>query len=151
MDAVTYPDANVQAMLQAHFVPVKLQTKENAEQVRQFTLLWTPSLIVQDGRGREVQREVGFLPPEDFLPALALGYAKAMFATARASEALRALDGAIERHQHGEYTPQLYYWRATLGYQANHDRAELNTWWGRLQREYPDSTWSTRCSFFTPS
>lgn len=151
MDAVTYPDAAVQAMLQAHFIPVKLQRQKDGEQIRQFTLLWTPTLLVQDGRGREVHREIGFLPPADFLPMLAIGYAKGMFATAQGEEAVRALDDAIARHGTGEFAPQLLYWRATLGYQTTHERGELAIWWGKLQREFPDSTWSVRCSFFTPS
>jgi hypothetical protein len=151
MDAVTYPSPDVQAMLEEHFVPVRLERTEQAEQVHPFTLLWTPTFAVQDARGREFQREIGFLPPEDFLPALALAYAKGMFATGRAQEGLRTLERAIGRHDEGEFAPQLLYWRATLGYQIAHDRSELNTWWGRLQREYPRSTWSVRCSFFTPS
>ena len=151
MDAVTYPDAAVQEMLQAHFVPIKLQMQQHGDHIRQFTPLWTPTLIVQDGRGREMHRETGFLPPEDFLPMLALGYAKGMFATGHGQEGLRALDAAINRHGDGEFTPQLLYWRACLGYQTNHDRGELNTWWGRLHRQFPDSTWTVRCSFFTPS
>jgi hypothetical protein len=151
MDTVTYPSPEVQAMLQAHFVPVKLERGEDAEQIRPFTLLWTPSFLVQDGRGREFHREVGFLPPQDFLPRLALGYAKGMFATGRGPEAVRTLEGALDRHSTGESAPELLYWRAALGYQVAHDRGELHRWWGRLQREYPQSTWSVRCSFFTPS
>jgi hypothetical protein len=152
MDTVTYPDAAVAEYIQAHFVPVKLSLADDAEaaQARQLVPIWTPTVIVADGRGREVERETGFLPPRDFLAALALGRAKGLFKTARGEEGLKALDVALERHVQSALLPELLYWRGALGYNVRHDRAEFQQHWGRLQREFPDSTWSTRCSHFTP-
>ncbi len=150
MDAVTYPDAAVSAFIDAHFVPVKLNLSDDAEaaQARELVPLWTPTFIISDGRGREVHREIGFLPPNDFLPMLALARAKGLLATGRGQEAIQALDDALARFAQGEYTPQLLYWRGVVGYSVTHDRSHLAEYWGRLQREYPQSTWSVRCSFF---
>src|SRR5579884_576299 len=153
MDTVTYPQPAVAEFIGAHFVPVKLNLSDDAEaaQARELVPLWTPTFIITDGRGREVHREIGYLPPQDFLPMLRLAHAKALLATAQAAEAIRVLDAALEQHTQSEYVPQLLYWRGIVGYQAQHDRAQLAEYWGRLQREFPQSTWATRCSFFKPS
>ena len=152
MDAVTYPDGDVAAFIGAHFVPVKLDLADTAQatQARELVPLWTPTIAVDDGRGRGVHREVGYLPPWDFLPMLGLARAKGLFASARGDEAVQVLDEAIGRDPRSDFMPQLLYWRGALGYSASHDRSHLAEYWGRLQREFPDSTWSTRCSFFQP-
>jgi TolA-binding protein len=152
MDAVTYPHPEVADLLGEQYVPVKLDITNDAEaaQARELVPLWTPTVIIADGRGREVHREVGYLPPEDFLPALALGRAKGLFATARGDEAVRVLDEAIARYPQGEFAPQLLYWRGALGYSVSHDRSHLAEYFARVQREFPQSTWATRCSFFKP-
>ncbi len=147
---MTYPDADVAGFISAHFVPVKLDLAdaEQAARARELVPLWTPTIVIADARGREVHREVGYLPPWDFLPMLALGRAKGLFATAHGDEALQTLDAVIGRDPRSEFMPQLLYWRGALGYSVGHDRSHLAEYWGRLQREFPDSTWSTRCSFF---
>ncbi len=152
MDTVTYPDADVRDFIHTHFVPLKLDLSnaEQAAKARELVPLWTPTFIVTDGRGREVHREVGYLPPWDFLPMLGLARAKGLFATARGAEAVQTLDEAIGRDPRGEFTPQLLYWRGAIGYSVSHDRSDLAEYWGRLQREFPDTTWSTRTSFFEP-
>jgi hypothetical protein len=149
MDTVTYPDAAVAEYVDAHFVGVKLNLAEQAEaaQARELVPLWTPTLIVADGRGREVHREIGWLPPQDLLPALKIARAKGLFATGRGEEAVAELDAAVAQHSEGEYAPQLLYWRGALGYSATHDREHMVEYWGRLRERFPESTWTTRCSF----
>jgi hypothetical protein len=149
MDTVTYPDAAVAEYVDAHFVPVKLNLAEQAEaaQARELVPLWTPTLIVADGRGREVHREIGWLPPQDFVPALKVARAKGLVATGRGEEAVAELDAAVAQHTEGEYAPQLLYWRGALGYSVTHDRQHMVEYWGRLRERFPQSRWTTRCSF----
>jgi hypothetical protein len=153
MDAVTYPDIDVRDLIRTRFVPLKLDLSnpEQAVKARALVPLWTPTIVVTDGRGREVHREVGYLPPWDFLPMLGLARAKGLFATARGVEAVQTLDEAIGRDPRGDLMPQLLYWRGAIGYSVSHDHSDLAEHWGRLQREFPDTTWSTRTSFFEPA
>src|ERR1051325_8244344 len=103
MDAVVYPQPAVSEFVDAHFIPVKLNLAETAEaaQARELVPLWTPTFALAHGRAREVPREIGYLPAEDFLPMLTLAYAKGLFATARGEEAVKVLDEAVERYKIG--------------------------------------------------
>ena len=153
LDTVTYRDPAVASYVGAHFLPVKLSLSDPADaaQARALVPLWTPTVVIGDGRGREVHREVGYLPPADFAPMLAVGLAKGLLATARGDEALRVLDEAVARYPSGEYAPQLLYWRGAIGDLVRGDPTQLETYWGRLQREFPDSTWRTRRGPFEPN
>ncbi len=149
MDTVVYPQPAVSEYVERHFVPIKLNLSDDAEaaQARELVPLWTPTFIIGDGRGREVHREIGYLPAEDFLPMLTLARAKGLFATARGDEAVQVLDEAIERYQQGGFAAELLYWRALVGYSVTHEREQLQHYWGRLRQAFPDSTWTVRCSF----
>lgn len=149
MDTVVYPQPAVSAFVDAHFAPVKLNLGEAAEaaQARELVPLWTPTFVITDGRGREVHREIGYLPADDFLPMLTLAYAKGLFATARGDEAVRVLDEAVERYREGHFAPEILYWRALVGYNVTHDREQLHGYWGRLREQFPGSTWAVRSDF----
>jgi hypothetical protein len=149
MDTVTYPEAAVAAYVDAHFVPVKLDLADTAEaaQARELVPLWSPTIIVSDGRGREAHREIGWLPPADFLPMLVVGRAKGLLTTARGDEAIAVLDAAIERYTEGEFGAQLLYWRGAIGYSVTHDREHMTAYWGPLRERFPTSTWAIRSSF----
>ncbi|HLH24089.1 MAG TPA: hypothetical protein VK066_16330 [Chloroflexota bacterium] len=149
MDTVVYPQPSISQFVDTHFIPVKLNLAETAEaaQARELVPLWTPTFVISDGRGREVHREVGYLPAEDFLPMLTLAYAKGLFATARGEEAMEVLGGAVERYTVGTFAPEIVYWRALVGYNVTHDREQLQHYWGLLRQAFPDSTWAVRSSF----
>ncbi len=149
MDTVTYPEPAVAQYVEQHFVPVKLNLADEAHaaQARQLVPLWTPTLVMTDGRGREVHREIGWLPPDDFLPMLKLAHAKGLAATARGDEALAVAASAVEQHPRGVFAPELMYWRALLAYRVSRDHHDLDRYWDELRRAFPASTWATRASF----
>jgi|SRR3954447_3710032 len=149
MDTVVYPQPAVSQFLDAHFVAVKLNLDERAEaaQARELVPLWTPTFAIGDGRGREVHREIGYLPADDFLPMLTLAHAKGLFATARGEEAVQVLGEAVERYTSGHFAPEILYWRALIGFNLTHDHEQLTHYWGLLRQAFPDSTWTVRASF----
>ena len=66
MGAVTYPDERVAKFISLNFVPVQVQTTNQA-MMQRFSVSWTPTLLVLDGDGREHYRAVGFFSPEDLV------------------------------------------------------------------------------------
>ena len=149
MDTVVYPQPAVSKYVDSHFVPVKLNLaeREDAAQARELVPLWTPTFAIADGRAREVHREIGYLPADDFLPMLTLARAKGLFATGQGDEAVRVLGEAVERYTSGYFAPEILYWRALVGYNVTHDREQLHHYWGLLREAFPDSTWTVRASF----
>jgi hypothetical protein len=146
LDAVVYPDPAVIAAVATSFVPLRLDFRD--PHVRELNIVWLPTVLVLDHRGKEHARHVNAAPPADFLDFLALGEAHARLkdgrlgAHARAEEVLAA---ALARRADGPLHPELLYWHAIAGYfSGGHDGEFRDRVWGDLRRRYPDSVWARR-------
>jgi thioredoxin-related protein len=95
MKAVTYSNPLtvrfVDRMLIAHRIEVNAPGPKPAE----FRIQYTPTIVIVDGRGKEHHRSVGFLPPEEFIPSLMLGVAKAHAYQGRSQIARGMLDALL--------------------------------------------------------
>lgn len=143
---MVYPDRAVIDAVSASFVPLRLDFRDG--HVRGLNIVWLPTVVILDHRGREHARHVNAAPPEDFLDVLALGEAHARLkdgrpgAHARAEETLAA---ALARREDGPLHPELLYWHAIAGYfNRGHDGDFRDRVWGELQRRFPDSAWARR-------
>ena len=147
---MTYPDPAVVAAVSEAFVPVRLDFQDR--QVRALNIVWLPTVIIRDHRGREHYRNVNAAPPADFLDVLALGEAHARLKDGRPGahdRARQVLEDALARRDHGPLHAELLYWQAIAGYFAgNHDGEFRDRVWGDLLRRYPDSIWAHRVPEF---
>ena len=75
MGAVTYPNDKVVKFVDYNFVPVQIEVS-NTALMGQFKVNWTPTIIVLDAEGNEINRVVGFLPPEEFIPSFMVAKGK---------------------------------------------------------------------------
>jgi hypothetical protein len=141
---VTYPDPAVAAAVAEAFVPLRLDFRD--PHFRELNVVWLPTVIIRDHRGREHYRNVNALPPADFLDVLALGEAHARLKEGGgAPRAERVLAAALDRRDDGPLHPELLYWHAIAGYfLGNHDDLFRDRVWGELLRRYPDSIWAHR-------
>jgi MoxR-like ATPase len=143
---VTYPDPAVIRAITAAFVPLRLQLGDR--HVRDLNIVWLPTVVILDHRGREHYRNVNAAPPEDFLDVLALSEAHARLKDARTESHTRAeavLETALSRRPDGPLHPELVYWLAIAGYFRGHHDGEIrDRVWGELRRRYPDSAWAHR-------
>src|ERR1700745_3958226 len=100
MGTVTYPDAQVAEFLSERFVALKFNIKERhpdfKDALGRGKWLWAPLLVFLDGRGTELRRYVGFLPPDEFLAELRLVLGLSEMTHANFEGALGWLDGAAE-------------------------------------------------------
>jgi len=76
MDAVTYPQDQIVAFIHDYFVPVRIHTDAHPELCAKYHVAWTPTFLVLDPDGTEHYRDIGYLPPADFVAhlTLALGH-----------------------------------------------------------------------------
>lgn len=143
---MVYPDRAVTAAIDAAFVPLRLDYRD--PNVRDLNVVWLPTVVILDHRGREHGRHVNASPPEDFLDFLALGEAHARLKEGRAASrarALEALSEALARREDGPYHPELLYWHAIAGYsRGGHDGDFRDRVWSQLRERYPDSLWAHR-------
>lgn len=143
MDAVTYPDEKVIDFIQNALIPLRISF--NAQPLAsQFDLKWTPTLIVLDSQGKEHQRTVGFLSPEEFIPSLLLGIAKSHFDQERFGEALSTLEKIVSDFPKSGSAPEAIYLRGVCGYKNTHNPNPLKEAYEYLQAHYPSSEWTKR-------
>ena len=114
MGAVTYPDPNVEAFIREHFIPVQFNVVEQPQVMELFNTPWTPTLIVQDAKGKEHRRSQGYLDPQRFLAEMSLAWLKDAIdrqdyaaAQQRAPAVIECTKGDPERE------PEALYWAST--------------------------------------
>jgi hypothetical protein len=107
---ITYPEPMVGSTIEAHFVPVQVNTQDGsaAEVVARFRQVWTPDLRVLDADGFEYHRWNGYLPPTEFTARLLVARAEALLRRHQEAEATEAYEGCsagfppVESHRgHG--------------------------------------------------
>ena len=147
MGTVTYPNAQVAEFVSERFVAIKFNVKEPhpdfKEALGRGKVLWAPLLVFLDGRGSELRRYVGFLPPDEFLAELRLVLGLSEMTHANFEEALRWLDGAAELFPASSAAPEALFWAAAAGYRLK-GLAEVVRRWDDLRARYPESTWARR-------
>jgi tetratricopeptide (TPR) repeat protein len=143
MDAVTYPNENVIEFIQRNMIPLRVAF-DAQPLATDFNLKWTPTLIALDADGKEHQRTVGFLPPEELIPSLLLGIAKSYFDRERFSEALSTLDKLIKDYPNSDSVPEALYLQGVSKYKSTHNPKPLKEAYEQLQAKYPSSEWTKR-------
>jgi hypothetical protein len=143
MDAVTYPDTKVSKFVTDAMIPLRVPADSEAL-ATDFTLRWTPVLIILDTDGKEHSRTVGFLAPEEFIPTILLGMAKTYFDLRQFDASIKNLEVIIDEYPQSFAAPEAIFYRAVCGYKTVHDVSGLKKAYERLTREYPLSEWTKR-------
>jgi hypothetical protein len=151
MDAVTYPDDAVVTAIGQGFAPFKINLMERHPDFKEACaggrVMWGPTLIVADARGREVRRWVGWLPPQSFVAELEFCRAMAQYNNGKFAEALAGFDVIVERDTETEIHAEALYWRGIAGFMAgSQDWTALRRSWTRLAEDYPNNRFGTHAS-----
>ena len=148
MGTVTYPNPDVERVINAHFVPTRFNVKEDPGVMDRWNASWTPTLIVEDPDGKEHRRVQGFLDPRRFVAEMSLAWLKDAIdrrdwkeAVRRARQALEATRGDPSRE------PEALYWAAVAQYKSSTDASGLKQGWNRLIDSFPESEWAKRAEF----
>lgn len=143
MDAVTYPDSGVISFINKNFIPLRIQN--DAEPfATDFGVKWTPTLVTLDFDGREHQRTVGFLAPEDLISSLLLGSAKVYYDSDKLGEALEKLGKLVSDYSRSDDAPEAIFLRGVSGFKSSHDPKKLKAAYEKLRADYPGSAWTKR-------
>lgn len=144
MDTGTYPDARVADAVTQHFVPVRVNARENRELVGRFGARWTPTLLVLDPDERVHRRWEGYLPPADFLVELRLARAHAALDQGRYEDAAREFAALVREAPDHPEAPEAQYWLGVAEYRRTGDAERLRAAWNELAAKYPQSLWTRR-------
>ncbi len=106
MDAVTYPSPLTIEFVDRNLIAHRVAINSPGSKPVEFGIQYTPTVVIVDGRGKEHHRNVGFVPPEEFVPFLMLGVAKADFFHKRFDRAVAMLDKLIGRYPRSRSTQE---------------------------------------------
>lgn len=151
MDAVTYPDTNVQQYLADHFACLKINLFDKHPDFKtaigNTKVMWSPAMIFTDGKNRELRRYTGWMPAASFLAQLRLS--RAMHEMNRVQfDAARTLLGEIlDEFGSTEVVPEALYYHGITGFLAGgKDMAALRESWERLAKDHAGTPFATYAS-----
>ena len=141
-----YPDPEVSEFISSNFIPVRFDVRKDPQPMERFGANWTPTILILDSDGVERHRIEGFLPKDDFLAQLKLGFAHAAFVGKRFDEAERRFREIVERHPNSDSAPEAQYWAGVSKYKGTGNGAALGETATAFQQRYQDSTWAKKAS-----
>jgi TolA-binding protein len=146
---VTYSEPTVADTIKTHFVPVQINTQEQAARsmIECFHQVWTPDLRILSTQGMELYHWMGYLPPFEFLPQLLVAQGYACLALEDPTGAAEVYRQVLERFPTSAVAPEAQYFLAVSLYKHSHKASDLLDNWQRLQTQYPDSPWRLKQSF----
>jgi len=130
---------------------VKAHIKEHPAWFHRFDAVWTPTVLLLDGDGKERTRIEGYLPKDDFVAALESGLGRIAFVQKKYTDAERWYDGVLSRFRHSHSAPGALYWRAVSHYKATNDHTVLGKVAEELRTAYPSSVWASKAIPWLPS
>lgn len=146
LDDEVYAEKDVVRFVTECFIPIKIDIKKQPESFAQFSVDWTPTIIIPDQSGRERHRLVGFLPTEDFLAQLQLGIAKVAFGTKKYDEARKGFAAVGRLYPETSAAPEAIYWAGVSGFRDTGKNAALAQCAAELKGKYPESDWAKKSS-----
>lgn len=144
MGTVTYPDATVSEMVNAHFVPVQLDLPNEPKLADQFQVVWTPNINIVDARQRVTFHIEGWLSPAEFAAMLYLGLGHHALKRKKFENAIKHFQTVYDRYPQSEFSPEALHYLAVGKYLVSHDADQLIQGWEDLKKHYPSSAWAMR-------
>jgi hypothetical protein len=142
MGAVTHPDLKVVEFVNETLIPIQLGA--DSDTAEDFTVRWTPTLVILDTNGKEHSRTVGYIAPEELIPTILLGIAKMHFDLREFDPAMQCLEKIINAFPWSFAAPEAVYYHGVCGYRTTHEAGPLKMAYERIAKEYPHSEWVKR-------
>jgi TolA-binding protein len=116
--------------------------------MERFGVNWTPTVLIVDAEGKEAHRIEGFLPADDFLGQLQLGYAHALFNQKKYSEAEQQFRDVVEKLPGTDAAAEAMYWAGVSRYKATNDPGALKATAQAFKDRYKESAWAKKASIW---
>jgi len=138
----------VTSFIAEHFEPVRLHVKKHPEAMGRFGANWTPTVLIVDAEGKEHHRIEGFLPVDDFLAQLKLGYAQHAFKTGDFASAEKRFREVLDEFPKSDVAAEALYWAGVSKYKGTGDAGALKETATAFQSRYKESAWAKKSSIW---
>lgn len=143
---ITFNDKDVLELIDNEFVPVSFVVTEAQDVTARYKVEWTPTFIIADAFGNELERWVGYLPPEDFISQVHLSEGLAAFHRNNFPQAEHAFEWIIDNNPDSEIAPKARYYMGVTLYKETGDPAHLTRTWEAMSKRYPGHFWTKKAS-----
>jgi len=148
LDAVTFPDRAVENFIIDKMIALRAPASSKTL-AADFRVLWTPTLIVLDYYGKEHQRTLGFLPPDEMVATLLLGIGKVGLGNDQFNEAVLQFNTLLNGYPNASCAPEAVYLRGVARFKSSHSPGTLKECYQQLLQGYPESDWTKRAEPFS--
>jgi tetratricopeptide (TPR) repeat protein len=151
MNAGPYSDEKFQKYIVEEFIPLKSQCfwDKRTELMKQFDIVWTPTLLIHDSDGKEHYRLVGYVPTDDLIAHLKFAKGKLFLNRHRYAEAIAQFKDVIEQYPNAGVTPEAIFLLGVAEYFKTHDAKALRKVYDTLISKYPQSEWARRAKSYS--
>jgi len=144
----TLKDEKVVEIIDREAVALKFDVNEHKEMVKEHHIDLTPTFILMDESGRELERWVGYLPAQEFVEQLILSKGLAAFHLERLEEAVREFEELVEDYPNSQYVPEAEFYLGAAAYKQTGTTDGFGDACDMLTRTHPDSIWTKKCSIW---
>jgi thioredoxin family protein len=143
-----YPEPRVATFINNNLIPVRLHVKTHPEAMQRFKVDWTPTVLIVDGDGTELHRIEGFLPADEFLGQLQLGFGHAQFTKGNFQDAERHFRDVCENLAGTDAAAEATYWAGVSRYKGSNDASALKATAQAFKDQYQNSVWAKKASIW---
>lgn len=143
---ITFKDPRVRELIERDFAPLTYLVTEAHDLTAKYNVEWTPTFIIADEHGVELERWVGYLPPDDFLSQIYLSEGLSAFHRERYRDAENAFDWILGHFPGSAAAPEARYFMGVSLYKETGDAAHLENTWKVLNKDYPGNVWTKKAS-----
>lgn len=144
----TFNDEKVVRFIERDTVPVMIDIGEKKEIAKKYHVDWTPTIVIADEEGRELERFVGYLPAKEFIAQLLLSRGLADFHLERYKESVSLFEELVDEYPDSELVPEAEYFIGAANFKVTGSAETLGEVCQLLNKKYPESLWTKRCSIW---
>ena len=142
----TFEDENVKKIMKERFISLSFLVTEEKDLACEYAVDWTPSFLIVDEKGNELDRWDGFLPSEEFIPQAILAEGLAHYRKQNYKEAISCLSTVVNEYSESGFTPQATYYLGVCQYKESEEPSHLEDTYRKMYRSYPESYWTKKAS-----
>ncbi len=151
MASATLPDPEVNEFLAKHYRGVQFDLAnphpEFKDATRNAKVIWAPTFLIEDNRGRELRRFTGWLPPQEWIAELRIPIALDHLHHQRLDKSAAMFARVVGDTPDSPAAPEALHWLGIVEFlEGKRDVGKLRARWNEVREQYPESRFARHSS-----